>query len=884
MHIKISRNNKKRSILTLLGLTLLALSLPLPARAQNNPFQNAPAPTQQQTTQAQVDAARKDKEKFVDSADKNAANSQYCNAYYISWNVNQTSYSRSDLKACVDGVVQKVAGVDAADSCMNYHSTTSIGQSNPQLYQICKNSFSATPKGASTATLIGGHDSNTVKQNAQAASQAAAAASSGGSQKDQVDCDANESPLSWIACPLIDAGAGMTDYVFNNFVQPLLQNVPVSSNKDDGAFVAWQTFRIFGNAILVGALLVMVFAQNMGRFVDAYTVRKMAPRIVVGAIAINISYYLCLAAIDITNIIGTGMSQILTTPFIDQNSFKGIKIDATASNNITGVLSLGLLAAAAGIVFSGGALIATTVGVLWLMMPLLVSVSLIALAVLFTIVIRQALIIFLTAVSAVAIACFILPGTEKYFRKWLDLFVKTLMVYPIIAVIFAMSNVMGSIILRTANGGVPGTAQVITAILVVYAPLALVPFAFKFAGGAIGAIYGTASNLASRGAAGISGSGFMKGRREYFGQRAADARLQNRAQQFRSLNARADRGNRLAGFAAGRLNGYRNDILAREAEMQGRKGKEFNDTISSGDDTQIRAYSANLRQADRDRANGVGEGQTWRTNAQGQLEVQSAAGKWVSRQAAVQARQAYGENNTAAYQASMAYEMRKATTQEEHDALISNFATGAAERGMTADQANGVWIGAAFANQNEDRQWKYNSWSRDDNGQFSHKVNGLGLMTEIDERQGSYASSMQNADTWTTMGQEVTRARQVVDGQIPSNAEEMQQAQETLARASRISNSLKNGSFNTANPDDEDQAGAAAAQAAAMQTRGQQMDPYASVGYGAAGRVKEEMRAFAQLADYHAGQYTPTDDIGTNAPPVGPSTPEDASNRRDANR
>ena len=149
----------------------------------------------------------------------------------------------------------------------------------------------------------------------------------------------DSSPLSWIICPAIDMGVNSIDYFFKNIITPLLENTPISSSKDDATFVTWQTFRIFGNIVLVGSLLLMVFAQNMGRFVDAYTIKKMAPRIVIGAIAINISFYLCLIAIDVTNVLGNGMSQIISAPFMKGFENGGdIGIDPTAINNVAGVL------------------------------------------------------------------------------------------------------------------------------------------------------------------------------------------------------------------------------------------------------------------------------------------------------------------------------------------------------------------------------------------------------------------------------------------------------------------------------------------------------------------------------------------------------------------
>ncbi len=508
------------------------------------------------------------------------------------------------------------------------------------------------------------------------------------------------------------------------------------------------------------------------------------------------------------------------------------------------------------------------VGLVWLLLPFILTVTLIALAVVFTLVIRMALIVFLTVVSGVAVALFILPSTEQYFRKWWDLFVKTLIMYPIITALFAVSNIMTIILLSSANagGGTIGVAQVIAAIFVAFAPIALVPFSFKFAGGALAAVMNASQGFAQRASTALANTNAFKGRRDYNMQRAADARLQTRAQRFRNLNQRADtegaRGRRFAGFMANRLNGPQNNLLARESEMQARKGKEINDTIASGDDTQIRAYTANLRQAERDRANNVGNGQTWRTNDQGQLEVQSAAGKWVSRQAAIQARQEYGENNTAAYQAAMAYEMRKATTQEEHDSLINNFARGVNERGMTAEQANGVWIGAAFANQNEDRQWKYHSWQTDENGGVSHAVNGLGLMREIDEKQGSYASQMQNADTWTTMSQEVGRAQQTITdleaqargGPLTeADQQRMDNARETVTRAARIADGLSSGGYNITDPD-----------------TGEVRQAGAGVGAGAPGRVAEEMKAFSEIAGA-AGRSQGFDDTHYGTPVRGNS-------------
>jgi hypothetical protein len=279
---------------------------------------------------------------------------------------------------------------------------------------------------------------------------------------------------------------------------------------------------------------------------DAYTVRKAIPRVVLAVIAINLSIYLCIAALDITMIIGRGMHQLLVNPFLQDFDVNGVKIEANAENSILGILGvvgiLGSLVAA--IIVTSAGVAAAAVGVLGLLLPLIITISLIILAVLFTLVIRQGLLIFLIIVSPVAFACYILPGTEKYFKQWLDLFTRTLMVYPIIAAIFAMSSVLGAILLTSASGSgsgsmIPnfyvaqasqsdavGTVQIIVAILVLYLPLVLIPFAFKLAGGAISAIANAATGRAGN-LAGRAGQAIQKSRQDptsYLGKKTIQAR------------------------------------------------------------------------------------------------------------------------------------------------------------------------------------------------------------------------------------------------------------------------------------------------------------------------------------------------------------------------
>ena len=329
---------------------------------------------------------------------------------------------------------------------------------------------------------------------------------SGGSSETEASCEVSVNPLSWILCPLIDIGAKFTDFAFKDLVKPLMQGSPIQAEGGNPSYEAWQRFRTIGNILLIGIMLILVLSQLTEGWgfnaVDAYTAKKVAPRILVGVIGINLSIYLCLVAIDVTTVVGTGINQLLKDPFISAGTFNDPKLPIN-TESVVGVAAGGIGAGILGKVIAVQGFANTAVTTLGLLGPLMISLVLVSIAVLATLVIRYGLIIFLTVVSPIAIACFILPGTEKYFKSWWNLFTKTLFVYPIIAVIFAMSDIMAAIFLANSESlnDTAGLAAILVGVVAVYLPLFLIPFAFKFAGGAIGAV----AKLANDRAQGLSG-------------------------------------------------------------------------------------------------------------------------------------------------------------------------------------------------------------------------------------------------------------------------------------------------------------------------------------------------------------------------------------------
>jgi hypothetical protein len=113
--------------------------------------------------------------------------------------------------------------------------------------------------------------------------------------------------------------------------------------------------------------------------------------------------------------------------------------------------SIGLAAIAASMfagvaLFHAGALMSV---IQFLLLFVILPAAIALIGVLLTLVIRQGIIIFLVIVSPIAFALYCLPNTEQYFQKWWDLLFKTLLVYPIIMVIFSISQVMAAIFGQT---------------------------------------------------------------------------------------------------------------------------------------------------------------------------------------------------------------------------------------------------------------------------------------------------------------------------------------------------------------------------------------------------------------------------------------------------
>lgn len=147
-----------------------------------------------------------------------------------------------------------------------------------------------------------------------------------------------------------------TDTIFND---------SGNSKVGNAYFLAWSAFRNIAYAILVLFALVMIASQIMGLdFVDAYTLRKMLPRLIIAAILIAVSWNGMDFLFNLSNDGADAVRAIISAPFQGLN----VTVGNTASNDISlalilpTLLSVGAVAGVATLALLGLGGIAALIG------------------------------------------------------------------------------------------------------------------------------------------------------------------------------------------------------------------------------------------------------------------------------------------------------------------------------------------------------------------------------------------------------------------------------------------------------------------------------------------------------------------------------------------
>lgn len=278
--------------------------------------------------------------------------------------------------------------------------------------------------------------------------------------------------ITFLVCSVIDTGTAVVGGLDDLIAQLLTVDTnDIFKDGDTNAYhIAWNSFRAFALGLIVIIALIMVVSQAMGMDIfDAYTIRKILPRLLISAVLISLSWDLLEFLVGLSNDAGNGIRGIIYAPFKDMAELGG----SIGGGSLFALTLIG----------TGAALAFGWVGLLSFVITGLLA-SLVAVAVL---IVRKIIIILIIMVAPFALAASVLPNTRKMYEMWKNTLVALLVVFPIIMAFIAIGRVF-SVVAFHAPGS--QTVNQLIAIVAYFAPYFLITTAFKMAGGVISTLGG----------------------------------------------------------------------------------------------------------------------------------------------------------------------------------------------------------------------------------------------------------------------------------------------------------------------------------------------------------------------------------------------------------
>ena len=327
--------------------------------------------------------------------------------------------------------------------------------------------------------------------------------------------------LGWVICPIMSIAGEASESLYNQFVEPSLRVEPqLFTGGDSNALQGWQTFQGIANTLFVILFLIVIVSQLTGVGIDNYGIKKILPKLIVTAILINLSYFLCLLFIDISNILGNSFQALFEglgsglnpTMSVEQSNIEDGHPVLWTAGSLAGLGVLGTLVTMAGTIWEGPQIVLSlAIGAIGILIAIFFLFILLAA--------RQAAIVVLVVISPVAVVCYALPNTKRLFDKWVSIFKGLLVVYPVAGLLVGGGNYVAALMLTTGSGFFISLVSMIAGII----PIFFIPTLVRSSLSALG-------NIGTR----ISDFGNRMGRRtqNYAANSRLHKGLQDRATKF----------------------------------------------------------------------------------------------------------------------------------------------------------------------------------------------------------------------------------------------------------------------------------------------------------------------------------------------------------------
>lgn len=285
--------------------------------------------------------------------------------------------------------------------------------------------------------------------------------------------------VGWIVCPFSNFASMMADSFYGFITDDLLEIPSDKIFSNDKALAAYHNILPFANIILAIMFVLVIYSEATGNGFGAlsnYTVKKLLPRLVIFAILVNVSWYVCAAAIDVSNIIGANIKDFFEKGLNVNSSPSGDESHTSAHINPDFFADGWAISTVTFTTLMGAALAGHIVGMsmlsfLGFMVPLLIAVLVVLIVTWLILVIRQAGVIILCLISPLAIAVGMLPNGKQWTDKWLKAFGALWVTWPAVGLVLGCSTVAAKILEDTGNA-----QMIIAALAVRILPMGAIPF------------------------------------------------------------------------------------------------------------------------------------------------------------------------------------------------------------------------------------------------------------------------------------------------------------------------------------------------------------------------------------------------------------------------
>ena len=243
--------------------------------------------------------------------------------------------------------------------------------------------------------------------------------------------------VGWVICPTMRSIAKLADYGFTYINTDFMRIDYSLAANSSGTYKAWEMMRNIANALFVIAFMAIVYTQLTGRASGGYNIKRLLPRLVIAAIAVNVSYYLCVIMIDFSNIIGNAILEGLNE-LAKRVGPSVMPIEKDPSGNDTGTLTQITSA------------ILSSPSVAWVLLApvaaVTISIATITAAALILLIMRKTLVSMLILVSPILFVAYLLPNLERFFSQGARLFIQLLLLYPILALLLGAGQIVSATI------------------------------------------------------------------------------------------------------------------------------------------------------------------------------------------------------------------------------------------------------------------------------------------------------------------------------------------------------------------------------------------------------------------------------------------------------